>query len=133
MVGRDLKSVTGSMADVNKANVKKKLQDDLDVINNSLQGRISIADAKVLGDIPTTNSKDNLFKCIKKLYDLSVGAIGHIKVSSERREDAVIMEDTMKRLLEDLLPGVLEAALKKHTVEEKTVKRSKTIKRNRKM
>ena len=106
--------------------VKKKLSDELDVINNSLKGRKSIESVSAITEIPTTNSKDDLFKCIKELYTFSRKALGHIQTSAtESSPTAKDIESLIKKQLTDVLPGLLDAALQNHKSEVETLKEDK--------
>ena len=80
MLGRSLKFLTGSecamanMADGTKKcsdDIRKELIEELDIINKSLKGNLTIEDSKELADIPTNNSRGSLFSVIKELYEHS--------------------------------------------------------------
>lgn len=105
------------------ADVKKKLTEELNVINNSLKGTKSIDSASVLSDIPTSNSREDLFKCIKTLYNFTTTALGYIQTptTDSSPTGAEGIEGLIKKQLTDILPGLLKTALQNHKDEVKPV------------
>ena len=103
----------------------KKMQEELETINNSLKGTKTIESASVLADIPTTNSKDDMFKIIKKLYNLSKKALSDLaKQNVEVSPQPTDIQSLIKQQLTDTLPGLLKEALHNHSFLDKTVKDS---------
>ena len=102
------------MADVTAG--VKKLTDELDVINNSLKGRKTIECAKVLADIPTNNSKEDMFGVIKELYNFSKKVLTNIGTASDNSiAPAEDIKSLIKQQLTDVLPGLLKEALENHS------------------
>lgn len=103
--------------------IKKKLIDELEELNNSLKGKKTIECASVLTDIPPTNSKDDLFKCVKQLYTFSKKVLEQAQASTvdSNSTSTKDIENLITKQLTDVLPGLLETALQKHTGKVETV------------
>lgn len=116
------------MADVVKDGDMKKLKEDLEKINNSLKGKKTIENVSNVSDIPTSNSREELYKCVKELYTFSkkvLGILENISVPSNECLGPAIsknIEDMINKQLTEVLPGILKAALESHTTQEKEVK-----------
>ena len=91
--------------------LKKKLSDELEVINKSLKGKKTIDAVCALSDIPTSNSKEDLFKLIKELYKFSKKARSQLTPDTGMSDNSGI-EDMIKKQLTEVLPGLLQSALK---------------------
>ena len=106
----------------NVMDLKKKLNEELDVINKSLKGKKSIESVSVLSDVPTNNSKDDLFSVVKELYKFAKKALSHI--SSDTIGSGVCdnrgLEDLIKKQLTEVLPGLLQSALQDLTPQQAT-------------
>ena len=92
----------------------KKMTDELEVINKSLKGTKTIDSATAVKDIPTTNSKEDLFKVMKELYVFSKKALTLIPPETKMAvsgPDANTIENIIKKQLTDFLPGLLKSAL----------------------
>jgi hypothetical protein len=102
----------------------KKLEDELEVINNSLQGRKSIEAAKLLTELQTTNSKEILFNAMRELYKFSKKTLKLLdSVSSGAPVPGPTSDDIksmIKQELTDTLPGLLQEALNNHSSMEKS-------------
>lgn len=93
----------------------KTMTDELNVINKSLKGTKTIESAVAVKDIPTNNSKEDLFKVVKELYAFSKKALTLIQPETKMAvsgPDATTIENIVKTQLTDLLPGLLKDALK---------------------
>ena len=93
----------------------KVMTDELTVINKSLKGTKTIESATAVKDIPTTNSKEDLFKVIKELYVFSKKALTLIQPETKMAVsglDATTIENIVKKQLTDVLPDLLKNALK---------------------
>ena len=93
----------------------KTMTDELNVINKSLKGMKTIESATAVKDIPTNNSKEDLFKVIKELYAFSKKALTHIQPETKMAvsgPDANTIENIVKKQLTDVLPDLLKNALK---------------------
>lgn len=90
-----------------------EMKEELEIINKkSLKGKSTIEGATVLGDIDTTNKRDDLFSVIKELYNFSRKALNLAKPSETTNgHDTSNLEDVIKKQLEDVLPGLLKTAL----------------------
>ena len=98
----------------NMADVKAKLTEELETINNSLKGKKTIENAQVVKDLPTNNSKDDMFGVIKELYKFSKKVLSHIGPADDRKlPDDVTSLFTQQ--LADVLPGLLKEALDNHS------------------
>ena len=103
----------------------KKLEEELDVINNSLKGKKTIESASVLTDIPSNNSKDDMFNIIKELYNFSKKALLDLtKLKNLGVSSQPDIQSLIKQQLTDTLPGLLQEALQKHSSLDTTVKDS---------
>lgn len=100
------------------ATIKIKLEAELEVINKSIKGKNTIESAKVLSDIPPSNSKDDLFKVIKELYLLSKRMLSNIGKTTDKTTTSQITAEDVQSLvrtqLTDVLPGLLKEALENH-------------------
>ena len=93
----------------------KTMTDELNVINKSLKGMKTIESATAVKDIPTNNSKEDLFKVMKELYAFSKKALTHIQPETKMAvsgPDANTIENIVKKQLTDVLPDLLKNALK---------------------
>lgn len=89
-----------SMADIRKR--KKKLEDDLDLLEDDFEDRISSAQKKVLGPLQPINLiKENPFKAVgtSVLIGVVLGLIGNEKTPKEKSS----VSDSHKEKLFDLL------------------------------
>jgi hypothetical protein len=106
-----------------KHDTLKKLEDELEVINNSLQGRKSIEAAKLLTELQTTNSKEILFNAMRELYKFSKKTLKALESISTGAPVSGPTSDDIKSMIKqeftDTLPGLLQEALKKHSSMEK--------------
>ena len=90
-----------SMADIRKR--KKKLEDDLDLLEEDFEDRISSAQKRVLGPLQPINLiKENPFKAVgtSVLVGIALGMVGREKSSEE---NATSIDDSHKEKLFDLL------------------------------
>ena len=122
LLGRGLKVIIGECA-MTQVDTMKKLEEELEVINNSLIGKKKIEDAKLLVDLQTTNSKEIMFKAIKELFKFSkktlkvLGSISTgVPVSGPTADD---IKSMIKQEFTEILPGLLQEALNKHSNTEK--------------
>ena len=93
----------------------KTMTDELNVINKSLKGMKTIESATAVKDIPTNNSKEDLFKVIKELFAFSKKALTLIQPETKMAisgPDATTIENIVKKQLTDVLPGLLKDALR---------------------
>lgn len=99
---------------------KKKLVDELAKINDSLKGSYTIEDTAVITDIPGThNSRIHLYGIVKALYDLSKRMIGDMPSGGAKIvSDEEKLEDIIRNQLKDVLPGILQTALKEQAPVE---------------
>ena len=109
LLGRGLKVVIGTCAMVDEM-CTNKLKEELKIINNSLKGTKTIESANVLTDLPSLNSKDVLFRCMKELYNFSKKVLD-LHRTSEAASNPEDIEGMIKRQLTTLLPGLLQTAL----------------------
>ena len=92
--------------------LKKKLNEELEVINKSLKGKKPIESVNVLSDLPTNNSKEDLINVIKELYKFAKKALSHIPSDcSGTSENVKGLENMIKKQLTEVLPGLLQNAL----------------------
>lgn len=92
----------------------KTMTDELNVINKSLKGMKTIESATAVKDIPTNNSKEDLFKVMKELYTFSKKALTFIQPETKMAvsgPDANTIEAIVKKQLTDVLPELLKNAL----------------------
>lgn len=94
------------------------LRKELAVINDSLKGRMSIADASVLTDIASNNTRLDLFLCVKELYNLSSKILNTVNLTpqdgmaaaSAKTDDELTA--AVKGVLVKCLPEILASQLK---------------------
>lgn len=89
-----------SMADIRKR--KKKLEDDLDLLEDDFEDRISSVQKKVLGPLQPINLiKENPFKAVgtSVLVGVALGLMGKEKSSGEKKS----VDDSQKEKLFELL------------------------------
>lgn len=88
------------MADIRKR--KKKLEDDLDLLEDDFEDRISSVQKKVLGPLQPINLiKENPFKAVgtSVLVGVALGLMGKEKSSGEKKS----VDDSQKEKLFELL------------------------------
>lgn len=125
---------------VTMAERKKKLNEELQVINNSVLGKQTIESAAVFKDLgPGNNSRESLYSIIKDLYKFSKKVISLLdeSPSKEQPRSPVTADDInslVKKQLTEVLPGLLKEALENHGSITKTttkvVKDKEPIKRH---
>ena len=116
MLGRGLKVFIGTCAMADGG--VKKFEEELEVINNSLKGKKTIGNVKVLADVPTNNSKDDMFGVIKELYNFSKKMLTCLKDSKNTvpsLQSPGEIQTLITQQLTDVLPRLLEEALRKHS------------------
>ena len=113
----------------NGMDIRKKLNDELEMINKSLKGKKTIESAKTLSELPTNNSKDDLFNVIKELFKLTKKALSHIPpdTTGSVASDNSGLEDLIRKQLTEVLPGLLQSALQDQTPQVQV--KSETITR----
>ena len=91
----------------------KALQEELEVINKSLKGKKTVAEVKNISDMPTSNSKEDLFNIMKELYALSNKLLSLIPEPGIDTKDAQPenLNNIIRNQLNDILPGLLKEAL----------------------
>lgn len=104
---------------------KKKLNEELQVINKSVQGKIPIESATLFKDLAQGNSRESLYAVIKVLYSFSKKLLTQIDESpSEEKSGSPITADDVnslvKKQLEDVLPGLLKEAFEIHSGSSNT-------------
>ena len=109
----------------NGSDIRKKLNEELEVINKSLKGRKTIESANTLSDVPTNNNKDDMFNVMKELYKFAKKALSHVSSDTTGLVacDNSGLEDLIKKQLTEILPGLLQSALKDqmpHLVKSET-------------
>ena len=100
--------------------LKKKLNEELEVIDKSLKGRKTIDSVNVLSDLPTNNSKDDLINVIMELYKFAKRALSHVPsdCNGSGAGDNSGLEDLIKKLLTEVLPGLLQSSLQDLTPQK---------------
>ena len=91
----------------------KTMTEDLDAINKkSLKGTCTIDSAKTVADIPTSNSREHLFKVVKELFAFSKKALNLVQSANKiSGQDSQTLENIIKKQLTDVLPGLLKETL----------------------
>ena len=109
---------------------RKKLFDELEVINTSLKGKNTIESASLLADIATSNSREDLFKIVKELYTFSKKTLSLTSAPQANVNcvDAEALNNIIKNQLADVLPGLLKNALETTPDTTATRPTSKTLK-----
>ena len=107
-----------------KMTKKKQLEKDLDTINKSIKGNVKIDAAVTVDDIGTNNKKGDIFKVAKELYLLSKRMLTCVQEDTDENMQPKstvghstagnVTEASMKKMLTDLMPGLLDEALGKH-------------------
>ena len=88
-----------------------KMKDELENLNkNSTKGRKTLESANTLQDIDSTNTREYLFNVVKDLYNFSKKVVNSSKPGANE-QDATNIEETIKKQLADVLPGLLKTAL----------------------
>ena len=109
-----------------------ELKQELDIINGSFIGGKNIDQVNDLNDIVTTNTRTHLFSMVKELYKFAEKAVMMISSETAEPTESVKLEDLIKKQLTEVLPGLLQSALKeqmpltKETPKEVEVK-SRTV------
>lgn len=101
-----------------------KLKDELDIINGSLIGGKNIDQVKKLTDVPTSNGRPHLFTIVKELYKFAEKVVALIPSTSEEPvtgNSDKRLEGLIKKQLTDVLPGLLQNALKDLAPQTKKV------------
>lgn len=125
VLGRGFKSVIGA-CDMAK-DMKKKLLEELEVINKSLKGsKCTIESANTITDIPTNNSRGDLFQIVKELYAFSKKAVSYVQSTTTSATSSNTapsdIQAIVKQQLTDVLPGLLRDALQEHSNQVQTPK-----------
>ena len=114
-MGKVLESLAGRIADM--AEVRKKMEEELEEINNSLQQKEDSAITVSISDLiendaklPTGNTAIKLINVVKELYKLANKAIPHIKPDEAAVRSSPTM-DLVKEELARLLPGLIKEGL----------------------
>lgn len=87
----------------------KKLEDELELLNVSLKGKKSLESMKVLADLPTNNSKDDMLQLSRELYGLCKKTIDILKTCG----DVPMRSDDIVSLVRNEMTAVLPEILKK--------------------
>ena len=101
--------------------MKKKLVEELATINDSLKGNYTIEDTAHITDITgTANSRVHLYGMVKNLYNLSRRLIAVIPSGPATTlvSDEKMLEGMIRKQLTDVLPGILQTALKEQAPVE---------------
>lgn len=102
------------------ATTREELCRQLELINTSVKGKMSIAEANVVGEIATTNSKPDLFNIMKELYLFSYKILNSVNLTSPQvhvpdvKDEQTKTEEltsTVKKILGECLPEILKSQL----------------------
>lgn len=110
-----------------------KLKEELDIINGSFIGGKNIDQVNDLSEIVTTNTRTHLFMMVKELYNFAEKAVTMISSKAAEPTESVKLEDVIKKQLTEVLPGLLQSALKeqmpltRETPKEVEVKQARTV------
>lgn len=87
-----------------------KMEEELEVINNSLKGKKKIEDVNVLSDTPNTK-KEDMFKVMKDLFAFSKKALTLLKTSDGKTtgQDNQNLEEILKKVMPGLLKDTLSS------------------------
>lgn len=105
----------------------KELEEELETINNSIKGKKSLQSVKVVADISTQNSREDLLNISKELFKFSKKVLNTLKKVPCEVKEAIPESDIsalVRRELTDVLPGLLREVLK----EQQSVPDDKKIK-----
>lgn len=111
---------------------KKQLNEELQVINKSMLGKVTIESAPLFSNLTQGNSREGLYTVIKTLYSFSKKLISQLDDLPPGKCESHITADEVNSLvktqLTEVLPGLLKDVLENHSGFSSTNTTAKVVK-----